>query len=158
MYVHDGITRSIGAEASAQGRIGALTLRASAMAQHVRREQAVLASADGLRPTNVPDQALKILATWDVAQLPGLALLADMDHEGDREMLPDDSVHIPGWTIYGLAARYTQRNGGTALTWRAGVDNLFDRRAWRESPYEYDHVYLFPVAPRTFRASLEAKF
>jgi len=158
IYVHDGITRSIGAEASAQGRVGALTLRASAMAQHVRREQAVFSSADGLRPTNVPDQALKILASWDVAQVPGLAVLANADYEGDRDVLPDDSVQIPGWTIYGLGARYTQRVGDTALTWRAGVDNLFDRRAWREAPYQYDHVYLFPLEARTFRASLEAKF
>jgi iron complex outermembrane receptor protein len=135
-----------------------LTLRASAMRQRVRREQADDPSDNGLRPTNIPNQALKILATWDVAQVPGLAVLANMDYEGGREVLPDDSVQIPGWTRYDLGARYTQRVGGTALTWRAGVDNLFDRRAWRESPYEYDHVYLFPLEPRTFHASLEARF
>jgi len=157
-FTHDGITRSIGIEANAQGRVGPLTLRASAMAQHVRREQALLPSNDGLRPTNVPDQALKILATWDVAPVPGLAVLANMDYEGGREVLPDDSVQIPGWTRYDLGARYTQRVAGAALTWRAGVDNLFDRRAWREAPYEYDHVYLFPLEPRTFHASLEARF
>jgi iron complex outermembrane receptor protein len=158
VYVHDGITRSIGLEASAQGRVGPLTLRASAMAQHVRREQALLPTNDGLRPTNIPDQALKIIATWDVAQVPGLAVLANMDYEGGREVLPDDSVQIPGWTRYDLGARYTQRVGSTDLVWRTGVDNLFDRRAWRESPYEYDHVYLFPLEPRTFHASLEARF
>ncbi len=158
IFTHDGITRSIGIEASAQGRVGPLTLRASAMAQHVRREQALLPSNDGLRPTNVPDQALKILATWDVAPVPGLSVLVNMDYEGGREVLPDNSVQIPGWTRYDLGARYTQRVAGMALTWRAGVDNLFDRRAWREAPYEYDHVYLFPLEPRTFHASLEAKF
>ena len=158
LFVHDGITRSIGIEADAQGRLGPLTLRASAMAQRVRREQALLPSDDGLRPTNIPDQALKILATWNVAQVPGLALLAAMDYEGGREVLPDDSVRIPGWTRYDLGTRYTQAVGASTLVWRAGVDNLFDRRAWREAPYQYDHAYLFPLAPRTFHASLEAKF
>ena len=38
------------------------------------------------------------------------------------------------------------------LTWRAGIDNLADRRAWKESPYQFGHVYLFPLAPRTWRA------
>jgi iron complex outermembrane receptor protein len=157
-FAHDGITRAIGLEADVQGRVGPLTLRASAMRQRVRREQAEDPSNDGLRPTNIPNQALKITTTWDVAQVPGLAVLANMDYEGGREVLPDDSVQIPGWTRYDLGARYTQRVGGTALIWRVGVDNLFDRRAWRESPYEYDHVYLFPLEPRTFHASLEARF
>ena len=157
-FGHDGITRAIGLEASAQGRLGPLTLRASAMAQRVRREQAANPSYDGLRPTNIPDQALKILATWDVAPVPGLAVLANMDYEGGREVLPDDSATIPGWTRYDLGARYTQVAGSTTLVWRAGVDNLFDRRAWREAPYQYDHAYLFPLEPRTFHASLEAKF
>ena len=157
-FGHDGITRSIGFEASAQGRVGPLTLRASAMKQRVRREQAEDPSNDGLRPTNVPDQALKIVATYDVAQVQGLSMLANMAYEGGREVLPDDSAQIPGWTRFDLGARYTQRLGGTALVWRAGIDNLFDRRAWREAPYQYDHAYLFPLEPRTFHASVEAKF
>jgi iron complex outermembrane receptor protein len=157
-FGHDGITRSIGLEANAQGRVGPLTLRASAMRQRVRREQAADPSNDGLRPTNIPEQSLKIVAAWDVAPVPGLSVLANMDYEGGREVLPDDSARIPGWTRYDLGARYTQPVGATTLVWRAGVDNVFDRRAWREAPYQYDHAYLFPLAPRTLHASLEAKF
>jgi len=157
-FGHDGITRSIGLEASAQGRVGPLTLRASALRQRVRRERAVDPSNDGLRPTNIPEQSIKLAATWNVAPVPGLAVLANMDYEGGRDVLPDNSARIPGWTRYDLGARYTQQLAGSTLTWRAGVDNLFDRRAWREAPYQYDHAYLFPLAPRTFHASLEAKF
>jgi iron complex outermembrane receptor protein len=124
----------------------------------VRREQAADPSNDGLRPTNIPEQSLKIVAAWDIAPLPGLSVLANLDYEGGREVLPDDSARIPGWTRYDLGARYTQPVGATTLVWRAGVDNVFDRRAWREAPYQYDHAYLFPLAPRTFHASLEAKF
>ena len=157
-FVHDGITHSRGIEAEAQTRFHALTLRASAMWQRVRREQALDSANDGLRPTNVPDQALKVAATYDVAQVQGLSVLADMAYEGGREVLPDESAQIPGWTRFDLGARYTQALGATTFVWRAGVDNVFDRRAWREAPYQYDHAYLFPLAPRTFHASLEAKF
>jgi len=41
------------------------------------------------------------------------------------------------------------------LTWRVGVDNVTDHRAWRESPYQFDHAYLFPLAPRTWRTQLQ---
>jgi iron complex outermembrane receptor protein len=34
---------------------------------------------------------------------------------------------------------------------RAGVDNVFDRRAWQETPYQYGHSYLYPQPPRTVR-------
>jgi iron complex outermembrane receptor protein len=157
-YGHDGITRSRGLEAEAQTRAGAFTLRASAMLQRVRREQATDATQDGRRPTNIPDSAVKLLAAYAVPQVDGLSILANMAYEGAREVLPDNSVRIPGWTRYDFGARYVQALGTTTLVWRAGVDNLFDRRAWREAPYQYDHAYLFPLEPRTFHASVEAKF
>jgi len=156
-HVRDGNKRSRGIEGEAQTRIGAWTLRASAMAQRVRNE----GSSDpgvGAIPTNVPNRSVKLLADYAVSALPGLSVLANMAYEGPREVFPDDSARIPGWTRYDLGARYTQSLGASTLVWRAGVDNLFDRRAWRESPYQYGHAYLFPLEPRTFHASVEAKF
>ena len=45
------------------------------------------------------------------------------------------------------------------ITWRAGIDNVFDRRFWREAPTTYwGGTYLFPAQPRTFRVSLQAGF
>jgi iron complex outermembrane receptor protein len=41
------------------------------------------------------------------------------------------------------------------MTWRLGLDNATDRRAWRESPYQFGHSWLFPLAPRTLRVSLD---
>ena len=94
---------------------------------------------------------------WQRA-LPGLAVQGAVVHESDRIVLPDNSARIPSYTRTDAAARYTQRVAGTTLTWRIGVDNVFDERAWKESPYQFGHVYLFPLAPRTWRASLQADF
>ena len=72
-------------------------------------------------------------------------------------MLPDNSVQIPSVTQFDLGARYeTTSSAGTTWTLRAGIDNVFDRRAWRESPYQFSHAYLFPLEPRTLRVSLQA--
>ena len=158
VFAHDGVTHSRGLEAEAQTRLDALTLRASATLLHVRREQSAIAGNDGLRPTNIPDRSLKLLASYAVAQVPGLSVQANMAYEGSRDVLPDNTVQIPAWTRFDVGARYTQSLAGTTLTWRAGIDNVFDRRAWREAPYQYDHAYLFPLAARTFHASVEAKF
>jgi iron complex outermembrane receptor protein len=157
-FAHDGITHARGVEAEAQTRFDALTLRASAMWQRVEREEASDPADDGLRPPNVPDGALALLASYAFSGTPGLSVLANMTWEGEREVLPDNSVQIPAWTRFDLGARYAQSVGTGTLVWRVGVDNVFDRRAWRESPYQYDHVYLYPLEPRTWRASVEANF
>ena len=54
------------------------------------------------------------------------------------------------------ALQYERRIGGTATAWTIGVDNVFDRQYWRESPYQFGHVYLYPGAPRTLRVAFSA--
>lgn len=154
----DGTQRHRGIEASGALRAGAWTLRGGAMWLRARREGGRDEALNGLEPTNVPARTLKLQAQHAVAALPGLDVLADLVHESRRMVLPDNSVSIPGWTRLDLATRYDMRlAGGTNLTWRLGVHNVADRRAWRESPYQFGHAYLFPLAPRTFRLSLQAE-
>ncbi|MCD0416697.1 TonB-dependent siderophore receptor [Rubrivivax sp. JA1024] len=153
-----GEQRHRGVEASLVWRTGAVDWRASAMLlDAVRHERG---SSDGLRPENVPARTLRLGADWRVPQAGGLLLQADLRAESDRAVLPyDDSVRIPGWASVDLGARWTQPLAdGRAITWRAGVDNVFDRKAWKESPYQFDHVYLYPLQARTWRASASLKF
>ena len=78
-------------------------------------------------------------------------------YESAREVLPDNSAQIPSVTKFDLGARYEMKSrAGTTWTLRAGIDSVFDRRAWRESPYQFSHAYLFPLEPRTLRVSLQA--
>ena len=62
----------------------------------MRREQAADPSNDGLRPTNIPDQALKLARDLRRRRrCPASAVLANMAYEGGREVLPDDSAQHP---------------------------------------------------------------
>ncbi len=155
----DGQSRHTGLEAEAEWRSGALSLRGSAMALRARREASSEASLNGMRPTNVPTASLKLQAAYNIAQVPGLAVLGFVTHEGERMVLPDNTVGTPGWTRVDLAARYTQRlSPGQSVVWRAGIDNLANQRAWKEAPYQYDHAYLYPLAPHTAHASVTFTF
>ena len=152
----DGNARHRGIEANAEARWSDVTLQASAQWLRARREGATEAAKNGTTPANVAERSARVLATWQVPSLTGLGLQASMSHEGPRYVLPDDSARIPGWTTFGLASRYSTRAFGHEWLLRVGVDNLFDRRAWKESPYQFSHAYLYPLEPRTFRASLQA--
>jgi len=158
--VLDGQQRHRGIELDASWRAGAWTLHAGATALRARRERSIDPAHDALKPTNVPERTLRAQLDHQLGALPGLTLTAGVQHEGSRYALPDNSAAIPSWTRLDLAARFVQRIGApdTTLTWRLGVDNATNRRAWREAPYQFGHAYLYPLAPRTWRASVQAAF
>jgi iron complex outermembrane recepter protein len=62
-----------------------------------------------------------------------------------------DLAALPGLRLSLHASRDSDR---TVLP---GIDNLANRRAWRESPYQLGHAYLFPMAPRTAWLTLEVR-
>ncbi|HEY1393883.1 MAG TPA: TonB-dependent siderophore receptor [Methylibium sp.] len=152
----DGNEQHRGLEAGIDARFGAWTWAAGAMLLRAERVGSTTIP-DGYRPANVPAKALKLQTQYDVASLPGLALQAGLLAQGDRMLRPDDnSLRVPGWTRIDLGERYEQHLTKGSLVWRVGVDNALNRRAWQEAPFQYGHVYLFPVAPRTWRLSVEA--
>ncbi len=152
-----GAQRHRGIEGSLAWRGAAWGLRAGAQWLHARVHAPGDAATDGRRPTNVPALTARLQVEHRLAALPGLRMQAAAIHESAREVLPDNSARIPGWTRFDIGARYEAKAGADGATWtlRAGIDNLFDRRAWRESPYQFSHAYLFPLEPRTFRVSLQ---
>jgi iron complex outermembrane receptor protein len=83
-------------------------------------------------------------------------LLGQLSHEGRRAVLPDESIMLPAWTRFDTALRYETQLGGTATTWTLGIDNIANKRYWKESPLQFGHVYLYPGAPRTLRLTFTA--
>jgi iron complex outermembrane recepter protein len=156
LRILDGDVRHRGVELSGLARAGAWTLQGGSQWLHARRQGSRQASLNGRQPTNVPALTLKAQVGHDVAALPGLNLTAGVVRESRRMVLPDNSAAVPGHTRIDAALRYATRAAGATWTWRAGVDNVLDERAWKESPYQFGHAYLFPLAPRTWRVSLQA--
>ncbi len=146
-----------GVEGSLAWRDGAWGMRAGAQWLRARVETPNDATTDGKRPTNVPALTARLQGDYQLPDINGLRLLAAGTYESAREVLPDNSAQIPSVTKFDLGARYEVKSGtGTTWTLRAGIDNVFNRRAWRESPYQFSHAYLFPLEPRTLRVSLQA--
>ncbi len=151
----DGIAHHRGIEASADLKWSGGGLFASAMRLRARREGSADASLNGLTPPNTPLTTLKAQLSQDL--LPGLQAQFGLLHEGSRFATPDNGIAVPAWTVANAGLRYTQGMGNQTWIWRAAVDNLTNRRAWREAPWQFEHSYLYPLAPRTLRASLEVR-
>jgi iron complex outermembrane recepter protein len=154
--LRDGSQVHRGLEAGIAARYGAWDLGGNAMALHARREDSAIAGRNGLRPVNVPAYTLKLQVGYRVPEVPGLELLGTGLYESNRIVLPDNSLSIPAVSRFDLGLRYQQRVGAATLVWRAGVENVTNEEAWRVSPFQFAHAFLFPLAPRTFALSLQA--
>ncbi len=154
----DGTARHRGLEANAGWRTGAWAFQTGVQVLQARRHGAGNAGINGKNPINVPARTVKLQARYDVPAWQGLSLQANALGVSHRAVTDDNSLRIPGYGVADVSARYHHRIGQTDATWRAGIDNLFDKRAWRESPFQFEHVYLYPLAGRAMRVSLELDF
>jgi iron complex outermembrane receptor protein len=155
----DGSVRHQGVELTGGVELGPWSLNAGATWLDAKHVDGTIAPAlDGKRPVNVPDSIVRAQAAYQVASVPGLSLRADLSMEGGRTVLPDESVTLPAWTRVDFGARYETRAFGNKTIWQLNVENVADRKYFRESPLEFGHVYLFTGAPRTFRLSFQTDF
>lgn len=151
--IADGQARHRGLELQADLKWRSGGLLGSAMWLQARRQDAQDQGLNGKRPLNVPAQQYRLQLRHSLAE--GVQGSASLIHEGRRAVLPDNSLELPAWTRVDLALRWDMSGGGQLWRWRVGIDNLFDKRAWRESPYQFGHVYLYPLTPRTGRISVD---
>jgi iron complex outermembrane receptor protein len=115
-------------------------------------------SVNGQRALNVPRMSLRAMAQYRFTDIPGLRSSLRLNHEGTRRVTEDGVIQLPAWTTLDLATHYDTRIQGKRTQWTLAIDNLADRRYWRESPKQYGHYYLYPGAPRTLRLAVKASF
>jgi iron complex outermembrane receptor protein len=157
-YQIDGRSRHQGIEGQLRTPISAYSLDLSAMMLNARREGSLKDGINGKAPTNVPDYTVKIGNGYRVAAVPALSLQGDIVHEGPRTVDAVNDVRIPAWTRLDAGLALAQNFGSKDVVWRLGVTNLLDTKAWREAPSQFDHIYLIPMAARTFTASAQLHY
>jgi iron complex outermembrane recepter protein len=124
-----------------------------------RRHGSLINSAlNGLRPVNVPQWVARLNGDFLVPALPGLALQAHVSHEGKRAVLADNSIQLPSWTRLDLGLRYEQPIASTKVSWTFAIDNALNKRYFKESPTQFNHVYLMTGAARTLRLAMQVNY
>lgn len=113
----------------------------------------------GKRTTNVAPFAASAGLAWTAPFAPGLELTSYLNYSGRKPVTADNSVELPSYWQWDIAATYRWLWSGRRMTLAAGIDNLTNRGYWREAPTEYwGGTYLIPAQPRLARLSIAASW
>jgi len=157
-YVQQGQQKNIGLELGASGwATSNLQLQASAAAIRARVQGSGTDAYEGHQAINVPRLRAALHAEYSLP-LPGLALLGGARYSASKYASQAGKVEVGGYTVYDIGSRYRTRIGGYDTTLRLTVDNVFDKRYWREVGDYLGDNYLFQGAPRTARLSASVNF
>jgi iron complex outermembrane receptor protein len=159
-YQIDGDARHRGVEGFWQGRMGAWGLGGSVMFINAERRRSQLDGVSGKDPVNVPERAIKLSGSYSFRAPWVTTVQADVVHEGQRWVDVANTVRLPSWTRVDLSVRAVQTlSAQRGITWRLGMVNAFNKRAWREAPLMFGgHTYLFQMPERTLTASAQIDF
>ncbi len=107
---------------------------------------------EGRYATAVPQWQGKLGVEWDVPGVPGLALNGNMVSVSEQYVNADNSLSVPGRTVFDVGARYATSIAGRPLTLRAMVLNVTDKAYWAGS------LSSGLGAPRTYMLSASMDF
>lgn len=116
--------------------------------------KASTAANEGQQAVGLPEWQGKLGAEWDVPRLSGLTLTANATSVSEQYLNADNSLKIPGYTVFDLGARHSSSAWGRPLTLRAAVTNVTDKAYWAKPHY----TSLALGAPRTATLSATVDF
>jgi iron complex outermembrane receptor protein len=90
--------------------------------------------------------------------LPGLNLQGSWLYSGSKSATRDGSASVPSYHIFNTGLRYQTKMAGHPTTVRLTVDNVFDKRYWKDTGESLGDSYLHLGAPRLARLSVQYDF
>lgn len=157
-YVQQGQQKNIGLELGASGWLTErLQINASAAAIRARVKNSSTTDYEGHQALNVPNFRAAVQADYSLP-ITGLALLGGARYSASKYANQAGTVDVGSYAVFDLGSRYSTKIGGYDTTLRLMVDNVFDKRYWRDAGEYLGDGYLFQGAPRTARVSASVSF
>ncbi|MEX5550216.1 TonB-dependent siderophore receptor [Pseudomonas pergaminensis] len=158
-FVQQGKQKNVGIELSANGRVTS-DLQVSASVAVIRAQVSGSGTDDydGHQAINVPKLRASLHGDYSIPGVPGLALLGGVQYSANKYANREATVKVDDYAVFDVGGRYTTKVGDYATVLRLTVDNLFDKRYWRDVGESAGDGYLFLGAPRTARLSATVNF
>ncbi|AEV62459.1 TonB-dependent receptor [Pseudomonas ogarae] len=89
-----------------------------------------VATNRGNRPVGVPQVQANLWAEWDTPGIEGLTLTSGAIYTASQYVDQANTQALDAWTRFDVGARYATRIAERPTTFRATVQNVFDRAYW----------------------------
>ncbi|CAM3559723.1 hypothetical protein BOSP111201_12560 [Bordetella sputigena] len=108
----------------------------------------------GNRVAGAPTFVAAAQATYHVPWVPGLKPRTDAKYTGATMLGASNDVKVGDYTIVNIGAVYDTRIAGYDTTFRAGINNVADKKYWLFQSADYVKA----GDPRTFMMSASGRF
>ncbi|MFW1955116.1 TonB-dependent siderophore receptor [Acinetobacter guillouiae] len=153
-FVTDGKQHNLGLELGLQGRLGQnLDMTSSLALTRSRLKEIQVADYQGHQTQNVPSVRFASHLSYRVPQVDGLRLLAGIQYSSSKYANKTGTVKVSGYSVFDVGTAYNFRAYGYDNTLRFNVDNVFNKKYWRDAGSFLGDDYLFLGAPRTAQLS-----
>jgi len=109
----------------------------------------------GNKPVGVPDVQANLWAEWDTPWLEGFTLTGGAIYTDSQYVNQANTQELDSWTRVDAGARYATKIEGRPTTFRATVQNVFDREYWSGVA---SYGAFSPGYPRTLQLSATVDF
>lgn len=109
----------------------------------------------GNKPVGVPDVQANVWAEWDTPWLEGFTLTSGAIYTDKQYVNQANTQELDSWTRFDAGARYATKIEGRPTTFRATVQNVFDREYWSGVA---SYGAFSPGYPRTLQLSATVDF
>jgi len=158
-YIAEGEQHNLGLEFGLQGRLGEnLDITSSLALTRSRLKDVQVTEYKGHQTQNVPNVRFASHLSYQVPQIDGLRLLAGMQYSSSKYANKTGTVKVSGYSIFDAGAAYNFHAYGYDNTLRLNVDNLLNKKYWRDVGNFAGDDYLFLGAPRTAQLSWTVNF
>ncbi|WP_454835367.1 TonB-dependent siderophore receptor [Pseudomonas lini] len=158
-FTQQGEQKNTGLELSANGWASQrLQISASVAAIRARVTDSGTPAYEGHQTINVPTLRANLYGDYALPWFDGLALLGGVQYSGSKYANRQGEVQTGAYAIFNIGSRYSTRIDGYDTVFRLTVDNLFDKRYWRDAGEYMGDGYLFQGAPLTARLSASINF
>ncbi|NMZ23827.1 TonB-dependent siderophore receptor [Pseudomonas proteolytica] len=158
-YVQQGQQKNTGLELSANGwATERLQIATSVAAIRARVNGSGTPQYEGHQTINVPKLRASVYADYALPWVNGLAVLGGVQYSASKNASRTGNVEVGDYALVNIGSRYTTKVEGYETVLRLSVDNLFDKRYWRDAGEYMGDDYLFQGAPLTARLSASVNF
>ncbi|CAM4338916.1 TonB-dependent siderophore receptor [Acinetobacter pragensis] len=158
-FIQEGKQHSRGLELGLSGHLTSrLAMNTTMALSRTRLEDVSNTAYAGHQMQNAPKFRAASFVTYDMPQIEGLTLMAGGRYSSSKFANREATAKVGGYSVFDAGTAYAFKWNKTDAELRFNLDNLLNKKYWRDVGESDGDGYMFLGAPRTANIALKLNF